>query len=91
MKTLELPILERSRKFGYIYWQKKSDGAVDVFFKKQPRVFVTFCGTDLGEKQVDYKNRRISIGWRWTRQLPHSVSNFSLKRKGPQDIDVTCT
>jgi hypothetical protein len=90
VKKLEIPILERARKFGYIYWFRELDSAVIDFFKDQPTISVIFNGAELGEKQIDYKNRRISLGWRWTRRLPASVSTFSINRKDANTVDVKC-
>ncbi len=89
MKTLEIPILERSRKYGYIYWSKNLDAKTNEFFKDVNTVSVVFDGAKLGDKKIDFKNRRISIGWRWTRDLPEKVTEFILTRNG-NNVTVIC-
>jgi len=82
MKILEIPILGRSRQYGYIYWKKDLDKKVSVFFKDAESVSVVFDGAKLGDKKIDYKHRRISVGWRWTRNLPNGKTKFVLRKIG---------
>ena len=48
---LKLPISERSRKYGYIYWAIRNDATVQRFFRAREVVDVLFEGTPIGEKK----------------------------------------
>ncbi len=89
MNKIEIPISERARKYGYVFWHAKNDEVVNSFFKNADVIAVVFDGAKLGEKKIDFKLRRFSVGWRWTRQLPKSVKNFVLTRTGDQ-INIIC-
>lgn len=86
---MELPITDRSRKHGYIFWSKRQDGDVSKLLKNSRSVRLHFRGSDRGEKNVDWKYRRISIGWKWTRELPADLTTFKLRLDG-RELHVTC-
>lgn len=90
MKKLSIPISERSRKYGYLYWPFRMDEEVKKFFEDASTVHLVFNGTPHGEKNIDWKYRRISIGARWTRTLPKSLATFVLTWKDTNTINITC-
>ena len=81
---LEIPISERARRWGYVFWTKKMDKEVRPFLNKHQRIDVWFDDSKLGLKNIDYENRRISVGYKLTRPLPAEISTFvlSLDKKG---------
>jgi hypothetical protein len=90
MDKLLIPITGRSRQYGYIFWFKAIDSKVKGFLGDAVSVGVVFEGADHGVKNVDWKNRRISIGWRWTRQIPQKLNEFELTWKDKQTVSVKC-
>lgn len=76
---MEIEISERARRFGYIFWSKKNDEAVEKFLRKTEAVEVWFNDSRLGKKRVDWRHRRISIGYKQTRDMPVGASVFCLK------------
>ena len=76
---MEIEISERARKFGYVIWAKKNDWAVEKFLKKIETVEVWFNDSRLGKKKVDWRHRRISVGYKQTREMPIEAKVFSLK------------
>lgn len=90
MTKLEIPLTERSRKYGYIFWPKVLDGQVEGFFKDATTVNLVFNNAEHGKKNIDWKHRRISIGWRWTRRLPEKVKVFVLTWKDEKTVNVVC-
>jgi hypothetical protein len=90
MDKLAIPIKERSRKYGYIYWPYKMDKVVKDFLQDALTFKLVFNGAPLGAKNVDWKYRRISVGWRWTRSLPQNLDTFVLIWKDKNTINVTC-
>lgn len=87
---VEIPIYERSRKYGYLYWRKTEDELVRKVLGGQKTVEVVFNGYLLGEKRIDWKHRRLSLGYAKTRRLPKSVSAFRLTRKKNGQLTVSC-
>ena len=75
---LEIPIYERSKKHGYVYWTKSQDFDVKTHLKDIRSASISFNGTSLGKKNIDWKNRRISLGWAQTRNLAKNDSVFSM-------------
>lgn len=90
MSKITIPITDRSRRYGYIYWSAKNDSLVGEFLKNRQSARLTFQGADHGLKNIDYKYRRISVGWKWTRQLPQSLEDFVLSWKDNRTLDVIC-
>ena len=90
MPKITIPITVRSRRYGYIYWSAKTDERIEAFLGSKESARLMFQGADHGLKKIDYKYRRISIGWKWTRQLPESVEDFVLSWKDNKTLDVVC-
>jgi hypothetical protein len=90
MPKLTIPIIERSRKYGYIYWSSKEDRKIEDFLRNQETAQIVFQGANHGTKSIDYKNRRISVGWKWTRSLPTSFENYVLTWKDSKTLKVIC-
>jgi hypothetical protein len=78
MDKLTIPITKSARQFGYIIWPPRLNKQVDAFLGGATHVHLIFMGADLGEKKVDWKYRRISIGYRWTRRLTDDLSEYVL-------------
>lgn len=76
---MEIAISERAKKFGYVFWTKRNDLAVEKFLKKVEAVEVWFNDSRLGKKKVDWRHRRISVGYKQTREMPDGAKVFSLK------------
>lgn len=79
--TVEIPITERARKYGYVIWRKNQDSEVRALLGDAKSI--DLCGDiDQRSKNVDWKQRRISITYKFTRGLPKSVKRFRLKKVG---------
>lgn len=78
MAKLKIPITKSARQFGYIIWTPQFNKKMESFMEGAPKVKLVFMGADLGDKNVDWRYRRISIGYRWTRRLPDNVSEYVL-------------
>jgi hypothetical protein len=88
---LTIPITKSARQFGYIIWTPKLNDQLHDFLKGASHVNLSFQGADLGEKQVDWKYRRISIGYRWTRRLAEDISQYILTfRDSESKLIVEC-
>ncbi len=91
MGEMIIPITKGARKFGYVIWTSRLNKQVDTFLNATSQVHLYFMGADLGEKRVDWKYHRISIGYRWTRRLPMKVSKYILTfTKRGNELVVEC-
>lgn len=73
---------ETMRKYGYFKWTRTSDKEIHELFKGKESANFFFNGISIGQKKIDYKNRRISIGWKHTRALSNSCISLKLEKKG---------
>jgi len=88
--VLRVPLSQRARRFGYIFWPQAMDEEVERFFGVLKTVEVVFENSYLGEKRIDRAYRRISVGWRQTRRLPREVSTFRLSFKKDGKLYIAC-
>lgn len=75
---MEIVIIPRARKFGYLIWPVAIDNEVKSLMGDRDHIELVFNKDARGEKRIDWKYRRISIGWRWTRLMPESHKYFNL-------------
>jgi len=87
---VEVTITERARRFGYIFWPFRQDQEMATLLGERSAVEVVFMNADHGKKKIDWRYRRISIGWRWTRPLPESKKVFVLKMSKPNTLEIQC-
>lgn len=88
--ALSLPILNRARKWGYIFWKKENDLDVRNYLKEIDEVNVIFEGKEIGKKRIDWNYRRISIGWKNTRNLAPDKKEFVLTLYKDGRLVVKC-
>ena len=85
---MKIEITKRAREYGYIFWPKNRDGEISSFLGDLQNVNLIFNGEKLGEKNVDWKNRRISVGYKNTRILPKDIKSYSLVLDKPNKLKV---
>jgi len=88
--AIEIPISNRARQYGYIFWAKTMDPEVKKFLGKREKVDVWFEDSNIGTKNVDWKYRRISVGHRQTRRLSAKVSSFQLRFDKKGVLRINC-
>ena len=81
---MDLPISDRARRYGYLIWPKSADEEVHALMAGAQTVEVVFNGSDLGEKRVDWRHRRISIGPRKTQSVSTTAKSFHIEFTGQQ-------
>ena len=79
MKEVHLPITKSARRFGYVIWNSKQNADIEFMLSGKDQIQVNFNGFDLGEKHIDRKYRRISLGFKFTRALPPDQNMYSMK------------
>lgn len=89
-RLLKIPITERCRKYGYVYWRKKLDEEVRSFLNEAKTVDVLFNNTPLGLRVVDYQFRRISIGATKTHVIERSCVTFELSFSTEGRLIIKC-
>ncbi|MDD5129729.1 MAG: hypothetical protein PHS66_01560 [Candidatus Omnitrophica bacterium] len=85
-----IPILNRARKWGYIIWKQKRDPDIKKLLNDADEILVNFEGQDLGKKRIDWKYRRISFGWRYTRKIPLNEKCYVLEISRGKGLSVKC-
>jgi hypothetical protein len=87
---VEVEITKRARQYGYVFWKRRQDEAMSKLLGKRDTVDVVFMNGEHGKKNIDWRYRRISIGWRWTRPLPESKKFFVLKMSKSNKLEIQC-
>ena len=87
---LTIEIIDRTRKYGYIFWKKTKDNEVKAFFGNIHKVSVGFENSFLVEKIIDFDHRRFSIGWKNTRALSKSKTKFILSFDDDKKLRILC-
>lgn len=88
--VLDIPIVPRSRRYGYIYWRAKQDDEVRAFFEGRRTIRIHFMNSFVGEKKVDLAYRRISVGAVQMLRLPADATFFQLDINSDDELVVTC-
>ena len=88
-KHLVIPISKRSKEYGYLIWPARLDDQIISVLGKQENVRLYFDGSDRGDKNVDWKNRRISIGYKWTKSIPDDITEFHVHTAGSK-LYISC-
>ena len=89
--TIEIPISRRARSYGYLFWPKASDREMAEILGESATAVVVLDGVTLGEKRVDWKYRRISLGQSKTRSLSPSASRFRVSAAADGSLQVVST
>ena len=84
-----IPISKRAKEYGYVIWHRTQDAEVKTLLSDKTSFRVFLQGSDRGQKNVDWNNRRISLGYKWTRQIPDNLENDPLKVRGAE-LHITC-
>ena len=88
---VEVPVSDRCKQYGYIFWRKSQDGDMKHLLGDATEIAVMFGESLLGPKNIDWRLRRISVGWKQTRTLTASV--FKLRvivKNGTSRLQVQC-
>ena len=88
--SMEIPISDRSRKYGYLFWTKKMEPDVQSFLGKRQKIEIWFEDSYLGEKNIDWTHRRISIGYARTRDLSKKIKSFNLNVDDKGALKIKC-
>lgn len=83
---LSVSFTNRAKEYGYIVWPKKLDEEFRNLLGEIEEVQLFFKGTYIGKKRVDWKSRRISIGYKHTRYLTDDHSEFQLHFEFPNKL-----
>lgn len=79
-----VPISDRARKYGYLFWPKTADADMRALLSGAQTVELSFNGAAAGTKTVDWKHRRISVGPKLTREMPETAKSFVLDFQAPK-------
>lgn len=88
--SISIPILPRARKFGYVIWKRKQDFDLKTCLKDIESADVIFEGENLGKKNIDWKYRRISLGWVRTRGIANNKNHFNISLNKDKKLAIRC-
>jgi len=90
-KPVSIPIKKSAREYGYIIWSQNEEGQMKDLIGDRETVRLIFRGADHGEKNVDWQYHRISVGYRWTRQIPETAEEYVLNfDENEEELRVSC-
>lgn len=75
---MNVHITKSARQYGYLIWNNKNNEDIEKMLAELSTVNVRFNGFNVGEKNIDRKYHRISLGYKLTRALPKEHDTFSL-------------
>lgn len=87
---ITITITKSAKYFGYIIWSKQQNSQIVKLLNGVKKIRLFFNNIDLGEKNVDWKYHRISIGYRLTRGIPENTENYILTLKENNILKVNC-
>ena len=85
---LTLPLTATGRKYGYIIWGKEVEADLRRLVGDDTVTLILPGGAEKTQK-VDWKHRRISLGYSVTRGLAEDVRAVHLNAPAPGRIHVT--
>ena len=88
---LKVPITNRARQYGYFIWPAKQDEEIKRVFRGVSKIDVWFESSYLGEKNIDWRNRRVSLGPRQTRSVAPESSVYLLTRRKDGSFGIKCS
>lgn len=77
---MKLVITKSAKQFGYLIWNNQTNDEMEQLLEGRETVRVNLNGFDLGEKNVDRKYHRISLGYKLTRALPISHNMYFITK-----------
>ena len=91
MRRARIPIEERSKRWGYVYWRKRrgENDEIAALFADLDQVQVVFQGVAIGWRKIDLRFCRISLGYSRTRGLKPEFKWFVLQLDG-NVLRITC-
>ncbi len=88
---MTLQITKSARVWGYVIWNSKQNDDIKNLISGANRVHVYLNGSDLGEKNVDWRYLRISLGYKFTRRLPANLTKYILNYNNKtNELTVVC-
>ena len=75
---MNIHITKSAKQYGYLIWNNSTDAEFENMLAGLSVVDVRFNGFSLGEKNIDRKYHRISLGYKLTRGLPIEHDTFSV-------------
>ena len=86
---ITLPLTRTGRKYGYITWSKAEDSNIRTFLGEAQIVTLLLADGPPKRRNIDWKHRRISVGYSITRPLSVQIKTIWLKSAGPGRVEVS--
>jgi len=86
-KSLKINITKAAREYGYIIWSKKYDVSMNELLQANKRIKIK-VNNMISEKNIDWKKRRISIGYTTTRAIDKKYTNYILRKLSDDTLEI---
>jgi hypothetical protein len=86
--VFEVLIRKSTRDYGYIFWNQTQDEDAKRFFGELVAIRLWIDGSYVGEKQIDWKSRRIYVGVGPTKNLSRAATTLRLEFCGDSEVRV---
>jgi len=82
LSRVRTEITTRARTYGYFIWLKRQEPEIVKLVGGEMKIIKVILGEQfLGQKHIDWKYRRISLGYKHTRALPPTAKEFNATKK----------
>lgn len=88
--AVRVEVTPRALKYGYLFWSHKLDREMKDLLGNRSVIDVWFNKSFLGKKNIDWRYRRISLGWKQTRMIDKRSSFFVLELKDGKSLNIIC-
>jgi hypothetical protein len=86
--VFEVIITKSTRIYGYIFWNQTQVEDAKRFFGDLSAIRLWIDGTYVGERQIDWKSRRIFVGVGSTQNLSKEANSLRLKFDENSEVRV---
>ncbi len=88
MIEVVLPLTGTGRKYGYIMWSRSQDESVRGLTGSNEFIALVLPSGLQKHQRVDWRHRRISLGYSLTRALPETIARIELRANTPGLVEV---
>jgi hypothetical protein len=91
MKAVRTELTSRCRTYGYFIWPKALDSEMQKLIPPEtPKIDVHLGEFFIGERPIDWKYRRISLGYKNTRKWPETAQELIATKKRDGSLLIKC-
>lgn len=90
-EQVRFAISPRARQYGYLIWPKGAESSIRELLGTRDSVRVVLNGRELGDKRIDWRYHRVSLGPKATRDLPVGAEHFVIALDDNERLVISTT